>query len=78
MLLQYPNAFYGAYPQPLQPLYLHILNCTSMYSVSSYNNRRTVFHNLLNDKNGFGILSTKRLPKVKFIDYIFCKTNLNH
>lgn len=70
MLLQHPVAFHGAYPQPLQPLYLHILNCTSTYSVTGDNNRRIVFYNLLNDKNGFGILSTKNLPKVEFINYI--------
>ncbi|XP_071570826.1 endoribonuclease Dicer [Temnothorax nylanderi] len=62
--LEHPLAFYGAYPQPLQPLYLHILDCTSTYPVTSYDNRRVVFYNLLNDKNGFGILSTKSLPKI--------------
>jgi len=65
MLLQHPLAFYGAYPQPLQPLYLHVLNCTSTYPVTGYDNRRIVFYNLLNDKSGFGILSTKSLPKVE-------------
>lgn len=64
MLLQYPLALYGAYPQPLQPLFLHILDCTSTYSMTSFENRRIVFYNLLNDKNGFGILSTKSLPQV--------------
>ncbi|XP_011693477.1 PREDICTED: endoribonuclease Dicer-like isoform X2 [Wasmannia auropunctata] len=61
--LEYPLAFYGAYPQPSQPLYLHVFNCTSTFSVAD-NNRRKVFYDLLNDKSGFGILSTKKLPKI--------------
>lgn len=65
IFLQHPIAFYGAYPKPLQPLYLHILSYTSTYPVTGYDNRRIVFHNLLNDKSGFGILSTKSLPKVE-------------
>ncbi|KYN08971.1 Endoribonuclease Dicer [Trachymyrmex cornetzi] len=60
----YPLAFHGAYPQPLQLLYLHVFDCTSICPVMSYDNRRIVFYNLLNDKSGFGILSTKSLPKI--------------
>ncbi|EGI69620.1 Endoribonuclease Dcr-1 [Acromyrmex echinatior] len=62
--LTYPIAFYGAYPQPLRSLYLHVFDCTSLYPVTGYDNRRVIFYNLLNDKSGFGILSTKRLPKI--------------
>ncbi|XP_018354963.1 PREDICTED: endoribonuclease Dicer [Trachymyrmex septentrionalis] len=62
--LEYPLAFYGAYPQPLQLLYLHVFDCTSICPVMGYDNRRVVFYNLLNDKSGFGILSTKSLPKI--------------
>ncbi|KAG5314150.1 DICER Endoribonuclease, partial [Acromyrmex insinuator] len=62
--IYYPVAFYGAYPQPLQLLYLHVFDCTSLYPVTGYDNRRVIFYNLLNDKSGFGILSTKRLPKI--------------
>ncbi|KYM88476.1 Endoribonuclease Dicer [Atta colombica] len=58
------DAFYGAYPQPLQLLYLHVFDCTSTSPVTGYDNRRVVFYNLLNDKSGFGILSTKSLPKI--------------
>ncbi|XP_011871131.1 PREDICTED: endoribonuclease Dicer [Vollenhovia emeryi] len=62
--LKHPLAFDGAYPQPSQPLYLHIFNYTSSYPITGCDNRRIVFYNLLNDKNGFGILSTKSLPKI--------------
>ncbi|XP_025991526.1 endoribonuclease dcr-1 [Solenopsis invicta] len=62
--LEHPLAFYGAYPQPEQSLYLHVINFTSTYPVTSCDNRRIVFYNLLNDKSGFGILSTKSLPKI--------------
>ncbi|XP_011632113.1 endoribonuclease Dicer isoform X1 [Pogonomyrmex barbatus] len=62
--LKYPMALHGAYPQSFESLYLHVLNCTSMYSTTGYDNRRKVFHKLLNDKSSFGILSTKTLPKI--------------
>ncbi|XP_036140493.1 endoribonuclease Dicer isoform X2 [Monomorium pharaonis] len=62
--LRHPLAFYSAYPQPAQPLYLHVLNFTSIYPTVGYDNRRIVFYNLLNDKSSFGILSTKSLPKI--------------
>ncbi|KYQ55277.1 Endoribonuclease Dicer [Trachymyrmex zeteki] len=58
------DAFCGAYPQPSQLLHLHVFDCTSICPVMGYDNRRVVFYNLLNDKSGFGILSTKSLPKI--------------
>lgn len=70
MLLQHPLAFYDSYPQPDQSLYIHVINCTCVYPVTGYDNRRIVFYNLLNDKNGFGILSTKRLPEVNTFDVL--------
>ncbi|KYM95939.1 Endoribonuclease Dicer [Cyphomyrmex costatus] len=62
--LEHPLALYGAYPQSSQLLHLHVFDCTSICPVTSYDNRRIVFYNLLNDKSGFGILSTKSLPKI--------------
>lgn len=57
-------ALYGAFPKSSEILHLHILNCIPKYPMS-YDNRRITFYKLLNDKSGFGILSTKSLPKVK-------------
>lgn len=77
---QYPKAFHSAFPQPQEQLYLHVLNCTPIYSTTGYDNRRIVFYNLLNDKSSFGILSLKSMPQVKiftwicfFIPWIFFK-----
>lgn len=61
--LEYPMALYGAFPKSSEILHLHILNCIPKYPMS-YDNRRITFYKLLNDKSGFGILSTKSLPKM--------------
>ncbi|KAL6436316.1 hypothetical protein ACFW04_004692 [Cataglyphis niger] len=61
--LEHPMALYSAFPKSLEILHLHILNCTPTYPMS-YDNRRIIFYKLLNDKNGFGILSTKSMPKI--------------
>ncbi|EFN79336.1 Endoribonuclease dcr-1 [Harpegnathos saltator] len=62
-LYQYPTALYGAFPHYGVKLYLHVLHASPTYSVP-YDNRHLVFYNLLNDKSGFGILSTKSMPKI--------------
>ncbi|EZA61552.1 Endoribonuclease Dicer [Ooceraea biroi] len=62
--LEHPKALYSAFPQSSEQLYLHVLKCTPAYSVMGYDNRRVVFYNLLNDKSGFGILSTKRMAEI--------------
>ncbi|XP_070162593.1 endoribonuclease Dicer isoform X3 [Polyergus mexicanus] len=62
--LEHPMTLYSAFPKSLEILHLHILNCTPTYPMTSYDNRRIIFYKLLNDKNGFGILSTKIMPKI--------------
>ncbi|KAL0108749.1 hypothetical protein PUN28_014111 [Cardiocondyla obscurior] len=62
--LEYPLAFRGAYPQPKKQLYLYILDCPPTYYMTGSDNRRAVFYDLLKKKNGFGILSSKNLPKI--------------
>lgn len=69
-------ALYNAFPKSLEILYLHVLNCTPTYPMTSYDNRRIIFYKLLNDKNGFGILSTKSMPKVKTFLQVSKNTNL--
>ncbi|XP_046751680.1 endoribonuclease Dicer isoform X2 [Diprion similis] len=61
--LIYPECLYSAFPMPDQDLYLHILNIKPIYSVPQ-DNRRLVFYNLLSDRAGYAILSTKRMPKL--------------
>ncbi|KMQ96898.1 endoribonuclease dicer [Lasius niger] len=63
-LFQHPMALYSAFPKSLELLHLHVLNCTPTYPMMGYDNRRIIFYKLLNDKSGFGILSTKSIPKV--------------
>ncbi|CAL1687755.1 unnamed protein product [Lasius platythorax] len=62
--LEHPMALYSAFPKSLELLHLHVLNCTPTYPMMGYDNRRIIFYKLLNDKSGFGILSTKSIPKV--------------
>ncbi|XP_025264753.1 endoribonuclease Dicer isoform X1 [Camponotus floridanus] len=62
--LEYPMALYSAFPNSSETLHLHTLNCTPAYSMTSFDNRRIIFYKLLNDKSGFGILSTKSMPKI--------------
>ncbi|XP_076220926.1 endoribonuclease Dcr-2 isoform X2 [Nomia melanderi] len=62
--LQFPSALYGAYPLPSKPVYLHLLRAKPMYPAPHYDNRRLVFYNLLSNKAGFGILSSKEMPQI--------------
>ncbi|KAI4489336.1 hypothetical protein M0802_011205 [Mischocyttarus mexicanus] len=61
--IQHPEALFRAYPLPSTELYLHILSISPVYSVPQ-DNRNLTFYNLLNDLAGFGILSTKSIPKI--------------
>ncbi|XP_033323014.2 endoribonuclease Dcr-2 isoform X1 [Megalopta genalis] len=62
--LQFPSALYGAYPLPSKPVYLHLLHARPTYPAPHYDNRYLVFYNLLCDKAGFGILSSKQMPLI--------------
>ncbi|XP_076280664.1 endoribonuclease Dcr-2 isoform X2 [Lasioglossum baleicum] len=62
--LQFPSALNGAYPLPSKPVYLHLLHAKPVYPAPHYDNRYLVFYNLLCDKAGFGILSSKRMPTI--------------
>lgn len=57
-------ALYNAFPRPSVKLYLHVLDLMPVYPTPS-DDRNLTFHGLLNDKSGFGILSTKSMPKVE-------------
>ncbi|XP_043502989.1 endoribonuclease Dicer isoform X2 [Polistes fuscatus] len=61
--IHHPEPLFGAYPSAGTELYLHILNFSPAYSVPQ-DNRNLIFYNLLNDPAGFGILSTKSIPKI--------------
>ncbi|XP_015183335.1 PREDICTED: endoribonuclease Dicer isoform X2 [Polistes dominula] len=61
--IHHPKPLFGAYPSTGTELYLHILNINPVYSVPQ-DNRNLIFYNLLNDLAGFGILSTKSIPKI--------------
>jgi endoribonuclease Dicer len=62
--LQYPEAFYGAYPLLNTKLYLHIIEMKPNYAKPN-DNRHLVFYNLLESQETFGILSTKMLPEIQ-------------
>ncbi|XP_078032947.1 endoribonuclease Dicer-L-like [Augochlora pura] len=62
--LKYPSALYSAYPLPCKPVYLHLLHAKPVYPEPHYDNRYLVFYNLLCDKAGFGILSSKQMPLI--------------
>ncbi|KAG7187560.1 hypothetical protein KM043_018859, partial [Ampulex compressa] len=65
--LQYPEALYSAFPTSNKTLYLHVLHATPTYDVPC-DNRNLIFHNLLSNKSGFAILSSKIMPKIPVFD----------
>lgn len=59
----YPQPLYSAYPQAGQISYLHVIEVIPTYSCPS-ENRNLHFYNLLNNRAGFAILSSKKMPQL--------------
>ncbi|XP_012287234.1 endoribonuclease Dicer [Orussus abietinus] len=61
--LVHSEALYSAFPKANAEVYLHVLDVQPKYQLPT-DNRRLVFYNLLNDRAGYAILSSKKMPQI--------------
>lgn len=67
--LQTPDALCQSMPQPNRELYLYKINIEPNFSTADVDNNVKVFHNLLQSKRSYGILTKKPIPPLGLMKF---------